>query len=93
MNETEAGLVEFERSAWRQRDWFPAILSFTSRRLFLPLLRFWDGARSRGVAGRVWGALVFYPLFVVAFIIWILVALSVFAMTPILFLFRRREKT
>jgi len=45
MTSTEADLSTSERDSWREGHWTAAILSFTSRHVFLPLLRLRDATR------------------------------------------------
>ncbi len=86
---TEADLVAQERQWWQDREWSPAISSFLSRWLFLPLLRLRDGARSRGIATRCLVGIVFYPSYLVALGAWLLMAAVLLALSPLLFLLAR----
>ena len=89
MRAEEGELVAFERASWRQRDWAPAIVSFLSRLLFLPLLRLRDRARTSGLPRRMLVTLLFYPSYAVAMVLWCGAAVLVLLASPLLFFLGR----
>jgi hypothetical protein len=70
----EADLIAAERQSWREGDWFVAVISASSRWLFLPLLRLRDAARPTGIVARCLAAIVFYPSYVLAGAVWTVLA-------------------
>jgi hypothetical protein len=89
MSAEEGNLAEWERRAWRDGDWPAAILSFSSRQAFLPLLRMRDasGARSRKV--RVAVSAVFYPAYAIGMVVWGILAVVLLMASPLLFFVSR----
>jgi hypothetical protein len=82
---TEADLIAHERQFWRERDWAPAIGSFLARRFFLPLLRLRDWTRPRSLLHRIAVGVFFYPAYLVAFVAWLVVSVTLLLATPFLF--------
>ena len=89
MSPEEAKIVAFERELWRQRDWPPAIASFLSRWLFLPLMRLRDDARGKGRLRRYLVGLVFYPTYVSAMFVFGIMSVLLLLAAPALFCLAR----
>src|SRR5687767_13300387 len=74
VTDDEADLVKFERESWRDGVWPPAIISFSSRHMFLPLLRMRDRVRGASAWERLSVQALFYPLYAAVLVVWCLLA-------------------
>jgi hypothetical protein len=89
MRSDESEIVTFERDCWRKRDWLPAAISFLSRLILLPLLRFRDRARHKSSLKRMLGNVFFYPAYLTGLVLWGVVALLLLVLSPLLFFLGR----
>jgi len=82
----EDRLKQSERDMWNKGEWPAAILSSSTRHCFLHLLRMRDAARTGSSGSRMLVAALFYPAYVVAFAVWVAIAMVLTALLPVLFL-------
>jgi hypothetical protein len=93
MPATQDDLAKSERESWRDGDWPAAALSFSARRLFLPLLRMRDASRTRSRKVHVLVSMVFYPAYALGMVAWAVFAFLVLVATPFLFFLRRTMRS